>query len=73
MNNGFTANGKSRLRRGQKELTTKSLAERYSEVEKKYAQLIAAAQPHQKEQIYQRMADELARLKNYEPSAYTLW
>ena len=65
-NNSFTHNGRWRLERGQRKLTLESL-------EEKYAKEIAAAQPYQKEQIYQRMASALARLKNYKPSVYTLW
>jgi hypothetical protein len=66
MKNGIATGGLGRLQWGQKELSKES-------IEKKYAKEIAAAEPHQKEKIYQRMAEELSRQKNHKPSAYTLW
>ena len=59
MKNNFIEDGPLRLQRGQKELTREALMKRYAEVEKKYAREIAASQPHQREHIYQRMADDL--------------
>lgn len=66
MENSIVADGSRRLLKGQKELTMKS-------IEKRYTTEIAAAKPHQKEKIYQRMADELSRQKNHKPSAAALW
>ncbi|HXB59352.1 MAG TPA: hypothetical protein VNU95_07295 [Candidatus Acidoferrales bacterium] len=66
MKNGFVEGGLTSLQRGQKELSMKA-------IEKKYAKEIAAAEPHEKEKIYQRMAEELARQKSHKPSFGTLW
>jgi hypothetical protein len=66
MKNGIAEGALERLWRGQKELTLESL-------EKKYAKELATAEPHQKEQIYQRLQDELLRQKNHKPSPHTLW
>lgn len=72
MKSDFHAGGELDYERGKKELTEEFVKKRCAEVEKKYADLIAAAKPEQKEQIYQRMAEELARI-NHKPSVYTLW
>jgi hypothetical protein len=66
MENGIANDGFERLLKGQKELTLESLA-------KKYAKELAAAGPHQKREIYQRILDEYERQKNHQPSAATLW
>jgi hypothetical protein len=66
MKNGIVQDGFERLKRGQKKLTMEA-------IEKKYAKEIAAAQPHQKQQIYRRMVDEFMKQKNHEPSASALW
>ena len=66
MKNHFVEGGMVSLQLGQKKLSMESL-------EKKYAKEIAAAKPHEKERIYQRMAEELARQKNHKPSVHTLW
>jgi hypothetical protein len=66
MKNGIAEGGLERLRRGQKELSMESL-------EKKYAKELAAAEPHQKEKIYQRMAEEFTRQKNHKASIMTVW
>lgn len=66
MENGIVEDGFERLQCGQKELTLESL-------EKKYAKELAAAEPHEKELIYQHMQNELLRQKNHKPSPYTLW
>ena len=66
MKDGIAEGGLGRLQHGQKELSMES-------IEKKYAKEIAAAEPHEKERIYQRMAEELARQRNHKPSAATLW
>jgi hypothetical protein len=73
MKSHFTADGRSRFERGQKQVAKESLEQRYARVEKKYAREIAAAAPEQSEQIYQRMAEELARVTNHQPSPHTLW
>jgi hypothetical protein len=66
MKNGIAEDGPRRLQHGQKELSMESL-------EKKYAKELAAAQPHEREKIYQRMAEELLRQKNHKPSLFALW
>lgn len=66
MKNGIVKDGFWHLKRGQKELTMEA-------IEKKYAREIAAAQPHQKQQIYQRIVDEFLQQKNHKPSASALW
>ncbi len=73
MKNGIVEDGQDRLKRGQKEMTSEFIARKREAIEKKYKQLIAAAKPHEKEQIYERLAGELSRLYNYEPSASALW
>lgn len=72
MKSDFHAGGELEYGRGKNELTEEFMKKRYAEVENKYAELIAVAKPEQKEQIYQRMAEELARI-NHKPSVYTLW
>jgi len=66
MKNGIANHGIRRLLKGQKELTLQFF-------EKKYAKELAAAQPQQKAEIYQRILDEYDRQKNHKPSAGTLW
>jgi hypothetical protein len=66
MNDGIATGGRLRLLRGQKKLTLESL-------EKKYAKKIAASGPLQRQQIYERMAEEWLKQKNHKPSAATLW
>jgi hypothetical protein len=73
MNNKIVADGYDRLKRGQKEMTSEFIARKREAIEKKYKQLIAAAKPHEKEQIHERLAGELSRLYNHEPSASALW
>ena len=73
MKNGIVADGYGRLKRGQEEMTPEAIAKKREGIEKKYKQLIAAAKPHEKEQIYERLAGELSRLYNYEPSVSALW
>lgn len=65
MKNGIVEDGWERLWRGQKELSLKA-------IEKKYAKELAAANPAQRAQIFQRMRDEFDRQKNHQPSAATL-
>ena len=72
MTNDFHAGGELEYKFGQNERAQEFVKKRYAKVEKKYAELIASAQPHEKEQIYQRMAEELARI-DHKPSVYTLW
>ena len=66
MKNGIADHGIRRLQKGQKELTLES-------IEEKYAEELAAAQPQQKAEIYQRIMDEYDRQKNHKPSAGALW
>ena len=66
MKNAIAENGFERLLKAQKELTLES-------IEKKYAKQLAAAEPHQKAEIYQRMMDEFYRQKNHKPSSGALW
>ena len=66
MKNRIAEGGLERLRMGQKRLTIE-------DIEKKRAKELAAAAPHQKAEIYQRMMDEYYRQKNHKPSAATLW
>ena len=73
MNNHIVADGYERLKRAQEEANVEFIARKRGAIENKYKQLIAAAKPHEKEQIYKQMAQELDHLHNYEPSAYALW
>ena len=73
MKDGIVANGYDRLKRAQEEMTPEAMAKKRETIEKKYKQLIAAAKPQEKEQICERLAGELSRLYNYEPSAAALW
>ncbi|HTR43831.1 MAG TPA: hypothetical protein VMH87_19645 [Pseudomonadales bacterium] len=66
MGNGIANGGFRRLQKGQKRLTLESF-------EKKYAKELAAAAPHQKGEVYQRIWDEYNRQKNHKPSAASLW
>jgi hypothetical protein len=66
MKDGIAEGGLGRLQHGQKELSMES-------IEKKYAKELAAAEPHEKEKIYQRMAEEFSRQKNHKPSLSALW
>ncbi len=73
MENGIVNGGYWRFKRGQKETTPEDIANKRKAIEEKYAQMITAAKPHEKEQIYEKMAGELSRLYNHEPSAGALW
>jgi hypothetical protein len=66
MKNGIAEGGLERLQCGQKGLSMES-------IEKKYAKELAAAESREKEKIYQRMAEEFSRQKNYKPSLFALW
>lgn len=66
MKNGIVNHGPDFLKRGQKELTVKSL-------EKKHAKELTAATPGQKADIDERIRQEYERQKNHKPSPHALW
>ena len=69
MKNKFVADGPFRFLRGKKAALSES-------VEKKYAAELANANPQQKLQIRERMAEECLRrekLEGHQPSPGTLW
>jgi len=66
MKNGFVADGHRRFLRGKKALSPESM-------EKKHAEEIAVANPAQKAQIREQIAENLLRQQNHRPSAATLW
>ena len=66
MKSGIVEGGLWRLRRGQKELTIES-------IQRKYAKELAVAEPHQKEIIYQKIAEEFSRQKDHNPSWLAFW
>jgi hypothetical protein len=72
MKNDIATGGYWRLKRAQEEITPEAMAKKREVIEKKYKQLIAAAKPHEKEQLCERMLRELSNI-NHEPSAASLW
>ena len=69
MKNKFVADGFHRFLRGKKAALSEA-------VEKKYAAELANADPHQKHQIRERMAEEYLRrgkIEGHKPSPGTLW
>ena len=72
MKSDFVADGDLRLEKAQKKMTPEAMANKREAIENKYKQLIAAAKPHEKEELCERMLRELSNI-NHEPSAYTLW
>lgn len=72
MKNSIATGGYGRFKAAQKEMTPEVIAKKREAIEKKYKQLIAAAEPHEKEQLCERMLRELSNI-NHEPSAATLW
>jgi hypothetical protein len=72
MKSGIAKGGYERFKRTQEDVTPEIKKKKREALEKKYAQLIAAAKPHEKEQLYERMTKELL-LQDHEPSAAALW
>jgi len=69
MKNKFVADGPFRFRRGKKAALSES-------IEKKYAAELAHADPRQKLQIHERMAEEYLqreKIEGHKPSPGTLW